>query len=88
MAMSISPENQKLLHDAVANGPFKTEDEALAEALRLLRDQSNGTVGDGDGGTLPPDQWTEHFRTWSRKPRQGNTNMDDSRKAIYEGRGE
>ena len=87
MSMSISPENQRLLSDAVATGQFKSEDEALAEALRLLHDQSaNGTSEDVQ--LLPPDKWVEEFHKWSRKPRAGNPNMDDSRESIYEGRGE
>ena len=51
MAMSISPENEKLLNDVVASGQFKTQDDALAEALRLLRHNNNGT----DTNLLPRD---------------------------------
>ena len=84
MSSSISPENQKLLREVVASGPFKSEDEALSEALRLLRDKTpNGSVE-----TVPDEDWTKLFRNWTQKGRVGNSQLDDSRESIYEGRGE
>jgi len=85
MSMSISPENQKLLSDAVATGKFKTEDEALAEALRLLKD----VTPPEDGAVLPLAQWKSRFEAHlASTPATDAATVDDSRESIYEGRGE
>ena len=85
MTMSISPENQKLLSEAVATGQFKTEDEALTEALRLLRD----TTPLENGPVLLPAQLKQKLEAHlATTPTTGSTFVDDSREAIYEGRGE
>jgi hypothetical protein len=58
-----------------------------AEAGQLLRNsiESNGST---TSESLSPDEWIEQFHQWSRRPRIGNPNVDDSRDSIYEGRGE
>ena len=85
MTMSISPENQRLLTEMVTSGHFKSQEEALAEALRLLKDDTsrdNGTV-------LTPDQWREKFKKHlDSTPSSRAVKIDDSRESIYEGQGE
>lgn len=81
---TISPQNEQLLNEAVSSGLFKDQQEALAEALRLLREQ---TCNGGPQPSLSTDEWISSFRMWSRKPRQGNPCMDDSRESIYGDRG-
>jgi Arc/MetJ-type ribon-helix-helix transcriptional regulator len=39
MASGLSPENERFLDDAVRSGSFHTRDEALDEAVTLLRDR-------------------------------------------------
>jgi Arc/MetJ-type ribon-helix-helix transcriptional regulator len=83
--MSMSPETQKLLDDVLASGKFKTHDEALAEALRLLKEHQDA----GNGVELPFDEWREKFRAHLEStPRTTATSVNDSRESIYEGRGE
>jgi Arc/MetJ-type ribon-helix-helix transcriptional regulator len=84
MASMISPQNEQLLNEAVSSGRFKDQQQALAEALRLLREQ---TCNNDPEQSLSADEWIASFRKWSRKSRQGNPNMDDSRESIYGDRG-
>jgi len=83
--MSISPENQKLLDEVLASGRFKTHDEALEEALRLLKEQQ----AEKNGGHVPVEQWREKFKAHlDSTPESAASSLDDSRASIYEGRGE
>ena len=41
MAISISPETERALKEAVCGGHFGSQEEALSEAIRLLRDSTN-----------------------------------------------
>lgn len=80
MATIISPQDEKLLEEVVSSGLFTDQQEALSEAIRLLREHSTN-------GDLQPsfsvDEWITSFREWSRRPRKGNPHMDDSRDSIY-----
>lgn len=84
MATVISPQNEQLLNQMVASGHFKDPQEALSEALKLLDQQ---TCNGGLDQSLSLDEWIASFRKWSRKSRQGNPYMDDSRESIYGDRG-
>jgi len=85
--MTISPDNQRLLESLVQSGSFKSEDEAISQALRLLRDKSeNDRVSDGDE-LLPPDEWIREFDRLTSSRTGGNPKMDDSRESIYGDRG-
>ena len=87
MTFSISPETEKALADLVTNGQFKTKDEALAEAIRLLQSQArNGDVSHGE--VLPTDQWLEQFDRITKSLQGGNAQVDDSRESIYGDRGQ
>jgi len=84
--MSVSPENQDLLNDLVACGEFRSQDEALAAALRFLRDRStNGSSSQVD--VLPPDEWLKEFDRITASRHGGNPSLDDSRESIYGDRG-
>jgi len=85
MAMNISPENEKLLDEAVASGQYKSQDEALTEALRLLRE--NGNHGEARN-RLASGEWRRKFeRHLASTPKTAARTVDDSRESIYEGRG-
>ena len=87
MTITISPQHEALLKEVVSSGYYTSQEEALTEAIRLLREQmSNGSPGEAD--LLPPDEWIEEFHKWTGRRRVGNPNLDDSRESIYEGRGE
>ena len=84
MAMSIFPEHEKILDKVLASGQFKNHHEALAEALRLLCESTNGT----DAGSLPLAEWQTKFQKFVDSiPRTKATFVDLSRESIYEGRG-
>jgi Arc/MetJ-type ribon-helix-helix transcriptional regulator len=80
MATIISPENEQLLNQVVSAGHYKDQQEALSEALSLLRDQY---VNGDPEQSVATDEWIASFRSWSRKSRRGNPHMDDSRESIY-----
>ena len=85
MSMSISPENERVLSEMVATGQFRSHDEALAEALRILRDESPNQ----NGQVLPVDQWRTKFQQHvDSTPASTATVVADSQESIYEGRGE
>lgn len=86
MAMTVSPENQNLLNDLVARGEFQSQEEALAAAIRFLRDRTtNGSSSQGD--ILPPDEWIKEFDRITESRNGGNPRLDDSRESIYGDRG-
>ena len=85
MTIDISPESERLLNEAMATGHFKSQEEALAEALRLLKD--NGPTENGT--ELTPDKWRAKFKEHlAATPHTAATDVDDSRETIYKGRGE
>ncbi len=86
MATEISTENEKFLEEAVKNGRFENRQQALDEAVRLLREE---TEVEGNGSPLlPPDEWEREFTKWAESHKARNPNLDDSRETIYKGRGE
>lgn len=85
MAMSITPENERVLADAVKSGRFNTQEEALAEALRLLSASSNGSSICND--PLPPDDWVREFDQITQSRTVSVPDVDDSRESIYGDRG-
>ena len=86
MAMSFSPENEKLLSDVVASGKFETRDDAIAEALHLLRTHTKNETSE-KCDILPPDEWLKEFDRITESRKCGNPKMDDSRESIYGDRG-
>lgn len=85
MATMISPQNEQLLNEAISSGRYKNQEEALAEALRLLREQTAN--GSAEPTILPPNSWVEEFDRVTASRRGGNPRMDDSRESIYGDRG-
>lgn len=81
--IQITPQQRALLEQAVASGRFESESDAINEAIRLL---GVGEVAT-ENGTSPGQVWIDSFLDWSRKPRRGVANLDDSRESIYDDRG-
>ncbi len=81
MSTQISPENEKVLRDAVEAGAFANEEAALSEAIGLLREKIE--VGQGNGKVLPADELVRHFDAWVGSHKSRNLNVDDSRESIY-----
>lgn len=85
MSTSLSDEIERILEQAVRSGQFKDKEQALAEALRLLGEQSI----EPNGAALPDDAWRARFEEHvAHTPATAATSVDDSRESIYEGRGE
>jgi Arc/MetJ-type ribon-helix-helix transcriptional regulator len=86
MATEISIENERFLEESVKNGRFENRQQALDEAVRLLREETEEQVS--HSLLPPPDVWAEHFTAWAQSHRPRNPNLDDGRETIYKGRGE
>ena len=82
MASDISPENQQYLDQAVANGTYPSEAQALDEAVELLRkrDQLRAEVNVGmaeaERGELLPEE--EVFDRLEKRARQIEANARKS----------
>ena len=85
--IKLSSQNEEILERAVTNGHFQSREEALAEALRLLKEKTEEAEAD-DAQLLPPEEWVREFRKWARSHKPRNPHLDDSRESIYEGRGQ
>jgi Arc/MetJ-type ribon-helix-helix transcriptional regulator len=81
-------ENERFLEQAVAEGRFQSRDEALNEAVCLLRGelQDNGNNGSVMNENLG--EWSNRFRNWLNSHKDLESIADDSRESIYFGRGE
>jgi Arc/MetJ-type ribon-helix-helix transcriptional regulator len=80
-------DTEEILDRGVSNGQFRSLEEALSTAVRLLNDEMEAPEAD-DSGILPPEEWVREFRKWARSHKTRSPHLDDSREAIYEGRGE
>jgi hypothetical protein len=85
--MNISIETQNLIDDLIASGRFATPEQVIDEAVRSL------DLGLRNECEVVPNQsslesWCEQFEQWARSHRPSAREADDSREAIYEGRGE
>jgi Arc/MetJ-type ribon-helix-helix transcriptional regulator len=85
--IKLSPATEEILDRAVNNGHFQNREQAISEAVRLLSEQTEAAKSD-DAGILPPAEWVREFRKWARSHKTRSRHLDDSREAIYEGRGE
>ncbi len=68
MSIEISSDHERIIQAAVANGHFENREQALGEALRLLREKTSERAS--NGRLLPPDEWVKAFTAWaeSHKP--------------------
>lgn len=83
--IKIDSQCAEMLDRVVANGQFQSRGEAIAEALRLLEENSESAAAESSS-LLPPEEWIREFTAWARSHRPRNPNVDDSRESIYEGR--
>ena len=77
---SIPPQVDQYLQELVARGRFRSEEDALFEAVRLLRDHSEEPTKDV---LLPTDEWLEWFDKVTAGFTGGNPTADYSRDSIY-----
>ena len=90
MTMSITPENEKLLAEAVSSGFFQSQEEALTEAIRLLRQSTAGNSDKKTEGTSEPltvEAWLKEFDRLTESRSVSVPDVDVSRESIYGDRG-
>jgi len=81
--ISVSADNEKILDDVVRLGHYQSRDEALADALKLLRDNKNGHA---DASQESVEEWTRSFDKWMNATPHGSLDASFDRETIYEGR--
>lgn len=78
---TIPPKIDAYLQQVVADGLYLSKEEALAEAVTLLREKSD--AASPPDNLLPPDEWIKWFDEVTASFTGGNPHMDDSRESIY-----
>ncbi|QEG34907.1 hypothetical protein [Bythopirellula goksoeyrii] len=85
MTVNISSSDKRILEEAVNSGLYKDTQEALREAIFLLREKT----ATQDGNVLSNATWRDRLHQHlTNTPATEATFVDDSRESIYEGRGE
>jgi Arc/MetJ-type ribon-helix-helix transcriptional regulator len=85
--IDISPESQGFITELVTSGRFPSREAALEEAVRRLREEFESNRHD-DAVVLSAQDWCDLFERWAASHRTLRYEADDSRDAIYAGRGE
>ena len=88
MATGISPENERFIEQAVANGQFASRDEAFNKAVGLLREELELNEQHETARCESAEEWIADFHAWAESHRHLPHEADDSRESIYAGRGE
>jgi Arc/MetJ-type ribon-helix-helix transcriptional regulator len=95
MVTGLTPDNQQFLIHVVATGVFKSQEEALNQAVLALRESTEARPALVDEPSRPQDAkresteaWIARVRAWSDSHPAVEGFVDDSRESIYEGRGE
>lgn len=87
MTTNVSKENERFIQQAITEGRFASRDEAINQAVQLLRDEAENS-GDRDVHSESADDWIADLRQWAAGHRQVGHPVDFDRDAIYAGRGE
>jgi hypothetical protein len=85
--MNISIETRHLIDQMIASGQFTTPEQVIEEAVRCLDLGLRNDVQIGPNQSSPA-TWCEEFEQWARSHRPSDQEADDTREAIYQGRGE
>lgn len=95
MVTGLTPDNQQFLIQAVATGVYKSQEEALNDAVLALRKSTEANLPPVGGPPRSQDAtresteaWIARVRAWSERHPAVEGFVDDSRESIYEGRGE
>ncbi|MCA9048396.1 MAG: hypothetical protein KDA89_06690 [Planctomycetaceae bacterium] len=77
-----------LLRAIRTDSAYRSDDDAIGEALELLRTAHDGSdFVDTDTDLLAPEQWKAEFRRWAESHACRGAKVDDSRDSIYSDRG-
>lgn len=82
MTTNVSSENEEFIRQAIAEGRFANWDDAINQAVRLLRDDSDTSAQRGKAFDNP-DQWVTQLRDWAAKHRGVESPVDYDRESIY-----
>ena len=89
MNVRLTDENETFLKEVVRTGHFGSDDEAINEAIRLLRRESSTDAENTSlSAKLSPKEWSARLRKWALSHVPVAHAVDDSRESIYAGRGE
>ncbi|MEQ8846644.1 type II toxin-antitoxin system ParD family antitoxin [Botrimarina sp.] len=89
MTLNLPPDAQRFLSQVVASGRYSSAEDAVSAALRLLGERTE-VVTPAEGQDSPErEEAIQALNEWTRRRTYGgHAAMDDSREAIYDGRGE
>ena len=88
MTTNVSPENERFIQQAIADGRFASRDEAINQAVQLLRGERNDNGHDIVVHSKSTEEWIADLRNWAASHRPVTHSVDFDRGAIYSGRGE
>ncbi len=83
----LSADNQTFVNQVVTSGRFTTPQDAINEAVRLMRDEESRN-GPLTTQLFTAHEWCDRFEKWAASHRDLPREADDSRDSIYAGRGE
>jgi Arc/MetJ-type ribon-helix-helix transcriptional regulator len=84
---NVSPENERYIQQAIAEGRFTSRDEAINQAVQLLRADGD-VVRIATRPSTSTDEWIANLRNWAANHRPVARPVDFDRETIYSGRGE
>lgn len=87
MTANVSAENERFILQAIAEGRFASRDEAIDQAVRLLREDAD-VNGHPVVRSETIDEWVADLRRWAASHRHVGHPVDFDRGEIYAGRGE
>jgi Arc/MetJ-type ribon-helix-helix transcriptional regulator len=87
MTTNVSPENERFIRNAIAEGRFTSWDDAIDKAVHLLREGAGAAEADNNrAGNVQ--EWISELRAWAASHRGVETPVNYDRDSIYAGRGE
>lgn len=88
MTTNVSAENERFIQQAIAEGRFASRDEAINQAVQLLRADGDTVRAHPPDEARSADEWIHSLRNWAASHRPVNHPVDFDRESIYSNRGE
>ncbi len=88
MTTNVSPENEQFIQQAIAEGRFVSRDEAINQAVLLLRDETHVNGHAARRCTESADDWIASLQDWATRHRRVESPVDYDRDSIYADHGE
>ena len=90
MTITLPPDLERVVSQAIASDGFASPDEVLREALTLLgrRDEAPAKPAERESApALAKEEWKVRLRDWSARHPSCTHEVDVTRNSIYSGRG-